>query len=357
MSKVKVALKARSYEVLVSRGILYRLGQMIERYKWGSQIFVVTDPLVNRLYGRLLRSSLPCQMLLVKRGEAAKNLKTLSILYDDLVKGSAHRDALVVALGGGVIGDLAGFLAATYMRGINFVQVPTTLLAQVDAAIGGKTGINHPQGKNLIGAFYQPKLVYIDVETLASLPKRELRTGLVEVVKYGLIDNASFFNFLERNISSLKSVKDLDIWEKIVFESAKIKARIVSKDEREAAYRMVLNLGHTFAHAIEAVTHYVTYNHGEAVAIGLVAASKMSQLLGLMDAAEVNRVSKLLTSLGLPTLVRGLSLAQVAKALQLDKKVRDQRLNFVLPQGLGRVIVRDDVPTEIVQQTLKEIGC
>ena len=243
------------------------------------------------------------------------------------------------------------------MRGINFVQVPTTLLAQVDAAIGGKTGINHPQGKNLIGAFYQPKLVYIDVETLASLPKRELRTGLVEVVKYGLIDNASFFNFLERNISSLKSVKDLDIWEKIVFESAKIKARIVSKDEREAAYRMVLNLGHTFAHAIEAVTHYVTYNHGEAVAIGLVAASKMSQLLGLMDAAEVNRVSKLLTSLGLPTLVRGLSLAQVAKALQLDKKVRDQRLNFVLPQGLGRVIVRDDVPTEIVQQTLKEIGC
>jgi 3-dehydroquinate synthase len=323
--------------------------------KWGRDIFIITDPLVDDLYGDAVRKGFKGKpvTLEVPRGERYKNIKIAEKLYDELVRHGAHRDSFIVALGGGVIGDMAGFMAATYMRGLNYVQVPTTLLAQVDAAIGGKTGVNHPKCKNLIGCFYQPKAVFIDVETLATLPARELRTGLSEVVKYGVIEDADFFKFLEANSHHLNTKAfegedtkraALKLWQTIVTESAKIKARIVEKDERESGLRMILNFGHTIGHAIESLTRYRAYNHGEAVSIGMAAAAMIANRMRVLDADSVRRLKELLEKLGLPTEIDGLPAKKIVDALAIDKKVRAGKVNFVLPEKLGKVIIRDDVP-------------
>jgi len=362
MVKIKVDLKDRGYNISVGSEILQDLGKLIKDEGWGEEIFVITDPLVNDLYGDVLRKGLKDfkhHTLEVPRGERYKNLKVVSNLYDQLVKHSAHRDSLIIALGGGVIGDLAGFVAASYMRGINYIQVPTTLLAQVDASIGGKTGVNHPKGKNLIGAFYQPKLVYIDIKTLSTLAARELRTGLAEVVKYGVIQDASFFKFLEENNHHLntKAFESSDtlraalkVWQTIVAESAKIKAGVVECDEKEAGLRMILNFGHTVGHAIETLTKYKAYNHGEAVSIGMVAAAQIAQ-------KAVDRITNLLESLGLPTGVDNIPVERVIKAMAIDKKVRGGKLRFVLPEKIGKVVIKDDVPLKTIKQVLREIGC
>jgi len=290
----------------------------------------------------------------------------VSKLYDDLVKGSAHRDSLVIALGGGVIGDMAGFVAATYMRGINYIQVPTTLLAQVDAAVGGKTGVNHPKGKNLIGAFYQPRLVCADIQTLSTLPARELRTGLAEVVKYGMIEDADFFKFLEANAHHLNTKAfeapdtlraALKVWQIIVTESAKIKARVVEKDEKENRLRMILNFGHTVGHAIETLTRYKAYNHGEAIAIGMVAAVRIAYHLRMVGEDSVVRLVDLLDRLSLPTEVEQLPSDKIIKALGIDKKVRGGKVQFVLPEKIGKVVIKGDISPRLVKQALKEVGC
>ena len=306
------------------------------------------------------------ETLEVRRGESCKSLKEAARLFDELVRFGAHRDSLIIALGGGVLGDLAGFVAATYMRGINYIQVPTTLLAQVDAAIGGKTAVNHPKCKNLIGCFYQPKLVFIDVKALTSLPARELRTGLAEVVKYGVIEDAEFFKFLEANAHHLNTkafeTEDtlraaLQLWQTIVAESVKIKARVVEKDERESNVRMILNYGHTVGHALESMTRYRAYNHGEAVSIGMVAAAKIAEITGLLEKPAVTRIKDLLDRIGLPIEIEKLSADKIVKALSIDKKVRGGRIQFVLPDKLGHVQIKDDVPEEIVSQVLRELGC
>ncbi|KPJ64445.1 hypothetical protein AMJ44_12825 [candidate division WOR-1 bacterium DG_54_3] len=369
MAKIKVDLKERSYDVLIGTNILADLGGMISGEKWGRDIFIITDPLVNDLYGDALRrglKSLKHRTLEIPRGERYKNLKIASQIYDDLVKFSAHRDSLIIALGGGVIGDLAGFVAATYMRGINYIEVPTTLLAQVDAAIGGKTAVNHPKCKNLIGSFYQPKLVYIDIQTLTTLPARELRTGLAEVVKYGVIEDADFFKFLEANSHHLTTKAfespdtlraSLKVWQTIVAESAKIKARVVEKDEREGGLRMILNFGHTIGHALETLTKYKAYNHGEAVAMGMVAAAKVANRRKMIGQEAVARIINLLEKLGLPTEIERLPSQKILEALAIDKKVRAGKVQFVLPERIGKVVVKDNVPLKIVRQILKEIGC
>lgn len=369
MAKIKVDLKERSYDIMVGADILSDLGEIIKKEDYGKDIFIITDPLVNDLYGDKLRSGLKGlknHTLEVPRGERYKNLKIASKLYDDLVKYSAHRDSLIITLGGGVIGDLAGFVAATYMRGINYIQVPTTLLAQVDASIGGKTGVNHPKGKNLIGSFYQPKLVYIDVQTLTTLPARELRTGLAEVVKYGVIEDADFFKFLEENSRHLNTKAfespdtlraALKVWHIIVAESAKIKAKVVEKDETEAGLRMILNYGHTVGHAIETLTKYKAYNHGEAVAIGMVAAAKIANGMRMFNQESVERITNLLEKLGLPTEVAGLPAKKVIKALKIDKKVRAGKDRFVLPEKIGKVVIRDNVSLKTIKNVLGEIGC
>lgn len=343
------------------------LGGLVGQEKWGRDVFVITDPLVNDLYGEVVRKGFKTKpkTLEIPRGERFKNLRVAEKLYDDLARLGAHRDSLIVALGGGVIGDLAGFVAATYMRGMNYIQVPTTLLAQVDAAIGGKTGVNHPKCKNMIGAFYQPKVVFIDVATIATLPARELRTGLAEVVKYGVIEDADFFKFLEANAHHLntKAFEDddtkraaLKLWQTIVTESAKIKAQVVEKDEREAGLRMILNFGHTIGHAIESLTRYRAYNHGEAVSIGMVAAAKMAGRLRLLETEVVERLKALLDKLGLPTEIEGLPAKSIISALSIDKKVIGGRVNFVLPEKLGKVVIKDDVSLSLVKQVLNEMG-
>jgi len=369
MVKIKVNLKERSYEIVVGNDSLAQLGEIVAKNSWGREVFVVTDPLVNELHGVKLTKALAAfdfQVIEVQRGEKNKNLRVMSKLYDQLVKASAHRDALVIAFGGGVIGDMAGFLAATYMRGINFIQVPTTLLAQVDAAIGGKTGVNHPKGKNLIGSFFQPRLVFADVALLSTLSARELQTGLAEVVKYGVMEDNAFFKFLEENshhlnTNAFKSPDTkraaLKVWETIVAESAKIKARVVEKDEQESQLRMVLNLGHTVGHAIETVTNYKQYNHGEAVAIGLVAAARIAVSLNMLDEVSLCRIENLLDKLNLPRRVENITCRKVLKTLMIDKKVRAGKVHFVLPKGIGSVVIRDDVPGEAIRNALKEIGC
>jgi 3-dehydroquinate synthase len=351
MAKVKVDLKERGYEIVIGSGNLAELGKLIHDSKWGREIFLITDPLVNDLYGDIIRKGTKTRVktIEVQRGERYKNLSEAAKLYDELVKLKAHRDSLIIALGGGVIGDLAGFIAATYMRGINYIQVPTTLLAQVDAAIGGKTGVNHPKGKNLIGCFYQPKGVFIDVATLATLPARELRTGLAEVVKYGVIEDADFFKFLEANAHHLntKAFEDeeskqaaLKLWQTIVLEAVKVKAKIVEKDEKEKSLRMVLNFGHTVGHAIESQTRYRTYNHGEAVAIGMVAAAMIANKMRMLDAEGVQRLKGLLEKLELPTRIEGLPIKKLVAYLGVDKKV----------------VIRNDVPAGVIKQVLAELG-
>ncbi|MCU0641416.1 MAG: 3-dehydroquinate synthase [Candidatus Margulisbacteria bacterium] len=367
MAKVKVDLKERGYDILIGSDNLAELGKLVHDQKWGREIFIITDPLVNDLYGDQVRRGFKEQVRTIElqRGERYKNLGEAGKIYDQLVKMKAHRDALIIALGGGVIGDIAGYIAATYMRGINYLQVPTTLLAQVDAAIGGKTGVNHPRGKNLIGCFYQPRGVYIDVATLATLPARELRTGLAEVVKYGVIEDADFFKFLEANAHQLNTrtfesdetkQAAFKLWQTIVLEAAKIKAKIVEKDEKEKGLRMVLNYGHTVGHALESLTRYRTYNHGEAVAVGMVAAALIASKMRMLDGEGVARLVSLLEKLELPTRIEGLPVAKLVNYLGLDKKVKAGRVNFVLPEKLGRVVIRNDVPAAVIRQVLTELG-
>lgn len=367
MAKIKVDLKENSYDIIIGADQLPELGKLVEAEKWGRDVFIITDPLVNDLFGDAVRKGFKNKpkTIEIQHGERYKNFKTAEKLYDELLRLGAHRDSLVIALGGGVIGDLAGFVAATFMRGLNYLQVPTTLLAQVDAAIGGKTGVNHPKAKNLIGAFYQPKTVFIDVANLANLPARELRTGLAEVVKYGVIEDAEFFKFLEANAHHLNTrafeEEDtkraaLKLWLTIVTESAKIKARVVEKDEKESGLRMILNFGHTIGHAIESLTRYRAFNHGEAVSIGMVAAAMIASKINILAAEDVKRLKDLLDKLSLPTEIKDLPAKKILAALNLDKKVSAGKVNFVLPEKFGRVVIRNDISLIVIRQVLAEMG-
>lgn len=370
MSKVHIDLKERSYDIIIGSGILEELGREMRDLNNFDKVYIITDPLVNDLYGNDVRSSIrsrgfEVETIEVPRGERYKSLKQAERLYNKLVELGAHRDSLIVSLGGGVIGDLAGFVAATYMRGTALVQVPTTLLAQVDSSVGGKTSVNHPKCKNLIGVFYQPKLVFIDVDTLTTLPERELRTGLAEVIKYGVIEDVDFFKFLETNAHHLntKAFEDNDalraalkLWQTIVTESCKIKTNVVVSDEQERRFRMVLNFGHTIGHAIETQTKYKEYNHGEAIAVGMVAEAMIANALRMLDKDQVSRIKELLEKIGLPTATERLSTKKIIKTMAIDKKVRRGRIQFVLPRKIGKVEIKANVPLKTVRKVLKEIG-
>jgi len=371
MSRVKVDLKERSYDILVGIDTLPEIGIHLKKEDNFDKVIIITDPLVNDLYGGGVRSSIrdggyAVETIEVPRGERYKSLKQAEKLYNKLVEIGAHRDSCIVALGGGVIGDLVGFVAATYMRGIALIHVPTTLLAQVDASIGGKTSVNHPKCKNLIGSFYQPKLVFVDVKTLTTLPERELKTGLAEVIKYGVIEDADLFKFLENNVSHLttKAFEEEDtlraalkVWQTIVTESCKIKARVVSQDEREVGMRMILNYGHTIGHAIETLTRYEKFNHGEAVAIGMVCAAQIANRMRMLDMTSVTRIKELLEKVGLPTMVERLSVKRIVKSLAIDKKVRKGKIQFVLPTKIGKVEIKNNVQLKLVRKILRQAGC
>jgi 3-dehydroquinate synthase len=339
LQKIHISLGDRSYDIEIGAGILDTVGPLCRKLGLSGTAAVVSNTTVAPLYFNTVRASLEdagyrAVLIDLPDGEQYKNGATLNQIYDALVDAALDRGSFIVALGGGVIGDMAGFAAASYLRGIPFVQVPTTLLSQVDSSVGGKTGINHPRGKNLIGAFYQPRAVLIDVATLDTLPDREYRAGLGEIVKYGAVLDPDFFSFLEENSQLLLS-RDKEALIRAVARSCSIKGHVVEQDEREGGVRAVLNYGHTLGHAVETLTGYTRYLHGEAVAIGMVQAARISQHHGYCSEADRHRIESLIAALELPAELPPFPAEQYAEALSHDKKVRESGLLFICNLGVG----------------------
>ncbi len=351
-SRVPVNAGACKYDVHIGWDTLDRLGEQLSAHARSCTTAVITNPRVGKVYaGRvatsLSRSGFRPVVITIPDGERYKTLRTASRVYDELVRRRFERGDMLVALGGGVIGDLAGFVAATYLRGVRYVQVPTTVVAQVDSSIGGKTGVDHPKGKNLIGAFHHPVMVYADVATLRTLPRRELLAGLAEVVKYGVIADASFFSYLEEQAEAiLGGVPDVLV--EVVRRSAAVKADVVRQDERETGLRRILNYGHTAGHVVETLTGYSVIRHGEAVAIGMDFAARLAVRLNLCSQDLVRRQQTLLERLGLPTRLPRITPSRALQTMRLDKKVREGRVHFVLPREVGRVSVEPVPEADIV---------
>jgi 3-dehydroquinate synthase len=346
---ITVELGERSYPIIIGSGLLgsFDLGA----YLASNDCLVVSNETVAPLYLDKLTASLPgrqVEVIGLPDGEAFKTIESAMLVIDKLVAAGANRDATVIALGGGVVGDIAGFAAACYMRGVSFIQVPTTLLAQVDSSVGGKTGVNHPQGKNLVGAFHQPRVVLIDTDTLSTLPDRELHAGLAEVIKHGAIADADFFAWLEENMTALLALNP-DAIAHAVQRSCEIKAEVVAEDEREAGRRAILNFGHTFGHAIEHLQGYGEWLHGEAVAAGMVMAARLSSI----DSADVERLEQLVEAAGLPSTPPPTGSQAMLDAMSMDKKVVKKSLRFVLLDRLGHSIVTSDVDMGRLRQVLE----
>lgn len=358
MHTVKVRLGKRSYSILIGRGLLAKLGQECRKLKLGARCAVVTDFRVDRLYAKAAIASLKSAgfdpiLIKVPAGETSKNLKTVAACYDKLAAHKLERSSFIVALGGGVVGDLGGFVAATYLRGIDFVQVPTTLLAQVDSSVGGKVGVNLSAGKNLVGAFHQPRLVLCDLDALVTLPVRELRAGLAEVIKYGIIYDAAMFNRMEREMSQLLK-RDFRSLAFAVARSCEIKAEVVGLDEMESGLRAILNYGHTIGHAIEAISGYGKYLHGEAISIGQVSAAKLSAQLLDFPADEAARIERLFRAAGLPVHfnLAATQRRQFFAAMRLDKKVSGGEIRFVLSKRIGKVCWGQKVSLPLIEKAL-----
>lgn len=344
MTKVFVNLGAASYEIFIGTNILkaMRNAQCVMR---NEKVLVVTQKNIFEL----CKENFPYEVAIIPDGETSKNLRMAEKLYTRAIEAGLDRKSAVIALGGGVVGDLAGFVAATFMRGIDLVQIPTTLLAQVDSSVGGKTAVNHKLGKNLIGAFHQPRAVFIDLNFLKTLPEREIKSGLGEVVKYGVISDEKFFSYLEDNAEKIFE-RDLKILAQVVKRSCEIKAEVVAADEKESGLRRILNFGHTLAHAIEEQTHYKKYRHGEAVAIGMLAAARISLELGKTSAENVARLERLIKNFGMVTTCAGLDAEKLYDVTFRDKKTVGGVVNWVLMKNFGEVEISSDVPAPIVKK-------
>jgi len=354
--KVRVALGQDSYNILIGSGNLNELGSKIKGTAKNG--VVISNPVIWSLYGETIEESLEqagikFNYLNVPEGEEYKSLKSASDLYDRLIELRIQRGDFLIALGGGVIGDLAGFVAATYMRGIPLVQVPTTLLAQVDSSIGGKVAVDHPKGKNMIGCFYQPKLVHIDINTLRTLPEREFRTGMAEVIKYAFLEGKSGLSFLEKNLNNILNL-DTSLLLKVVQKCCEFKARIVEEDEKDMGLRAILNYGHTFGHAIEAATDYKGILHGEAIAIGMVGAAIISQELGWADNNFVERHINLLKNTGLPSKIEGINPDEVLNRIILDKKGHGGEIRFILLKAPGEPVIKE-ISGSLIEKALKRL--
>jgi len=355
-----VETATQRYPIFVGYGLLDKLGEELKKVSSSRVAIVVSDENVSRLYGdrveKVLRNAgFAVNSFIVPPGEKTKSINTAIDIYNFLIKKRVERDDILIALGGGMIGDLAGFVAATYLRGIPWIQVPTSLIGMVDASIGGKVAVNHPEGKNLIGAFYQPNFVLADTRALATLPERELTSGWAEVVKYGLILDKDFFEFLESNVDRLIKLEQ-DAVNEAIIHSASLKAQVVSQDEKERGQRIILNYGHTIAHGLEAATRYIGFLHGEAVAIGMMGAAKLSQRLGILPASVVKRQQSLLRKFGLPTAFSGINLAEITKAMEVDKKTRAKGIRWVLLEDIGKTAIRASVPQQDVLAVLEELS-
>lgn len=343
MESIRVGLDERSYDIQIGCDILAQLGTQCRSLKLKGSAAIVTNSTVASLYGARAKESLvsagfAVTVIQLPDGEEFKNSATLDSIYDGLISAGLDRGAFIVALGGGVVGDMAGFAAATFLRGVPFVQVPTTLLAQVDSSVGGKTGINHRLGKNLIGAFYQPRHVLIDLLTLDTLPEREYRCGLAEAMKYGVALERELFDYMAGNVARLNA-RDKEAVQHIVAASCRIKSSVVERDEREGGLRAVLNYGHTIGHAVETLAGYGTFKHGEAVAIGMAQIARISCLKGLCSRAELDAITSLITEFGLPTAMPDFPLSAYREIIEHDKKKRDDGVNFIFNRGIGDFVM------------------
>ncbi|MDD4984433.1 MAG: 3-dehydroquinate synthase [Dehalococcoidales bacterium] len=356
MKKLRLRLGSNSYDIAIGSGILKQSGhQLKERGFAGGRLVVISNSVVHDLYGDVVGHSLTASgftvnNLTIPDGEEQKSLETAGRLYRELAECYAERTTPILALGGGVIGDLAGFVAATYLRGVPLIQLPTTLLAQVDSSIGGKVALDHDRLKNKIGAFYQPRLVISDIDTIRTLDDKQFTNGLAEVIKYGVIRDEGFFTYLENNLDKIKTL-DAETLEEIVFRSAKIKAEVVEKDEKDLGLRAILNFGHTVGHAIESVSDFKV-SHGEAVAIGMLAAARISQRMSVLAQNELARLESLVRRAGLPTRLPDPEMGKLVAAMKQDKKVLKGRLRFVLPESLGKVFITEEVDLSLVEQAL-----
>lgn len=353
MKTIKVNLKERSYDVLIGSKISGSLGKYIKKIGLGNDAYCVTNSLIKRKYGQVLKNSLSAEgfdlrFKLIADTEKSKSLNTAEKVINDLALYDKKKSPFIIAFGGGVVGDLAGFVASIYKRGIPYIQIPTTLLAQVDSSIGGKTAVDLTAGKNLAGSFYQPRLVISDVILLKSLDARQLRSGLAEVIKYAAIKDPAMFNYLEKNYKKILS-RDPSTLEFIVGRCSRIKAGIVAEDEREQkGIRTILNFGHTIGHAIEAASGYRGYNHGEAVALGMAAALDISKETGLLKANTALRIENLIKKSGLPVKIKNLSLARIMRAQYKDKKFKGAKNRFVLLKDIGKVQIKEDLPEGLI---------
>jgi 3-dehydroquinate synthase len=358
MQTLNVSLGNRSYPIHIGTGLLSQV-ELILPYLVRPQVAIVTNTTVAPLYLNALAQPLRdagvgVLEIILPDGEAYKNNDTLNLIYDALLKNRCERTTTLIALGGGVIGDLTGYAAATYLRGVPFIQIPTTLLSQVDSSVGGKTGINHPLGKNMIGAFYQPRLVLADIDTLQTLPKRELSAGVAEVIKYGLIRDEEFFDWLEINIEKLMAL-DEEITSFSVYRSCENKAEVVANDEHETGERALLNLGHTFGHAIENAMGYGVWLHGEAVAAGIMLAADLSRRMNWLNGTDLTRMQGLMIAANLPLSAPNLGVQKYLDLMANDKKVADGKIRLVLQKGIGRSVITSDYDAKALQKTLESI--
>ncbi|MCS7202944.1 MAG: 3-dehydroquinate synthase [Thermodesulfovibrio sp.] len=360
MEKVRVELNERSYEILIGKEILSTVGERLLRFSIGRKVGVISNPKISELYGQKVLDSLKKEgfdpyLIVIPDGEAYKDFFWAYHILTRLLELNFDRKASLVALGGGVIGDITGFVASIYMRGIPYIQIPTTLLAQVDSSVGGKTAVNHPLGKNMIGTFWQPSLVWIDVETLDSLEEREFISGVAEVIKYGVIWDKEFFEFLNLNRERLLK-KDKEILINIIKRSCEIKAEIVSKDERESFLRSILNYGHTVGHAIETLTGYSTYLHGEAISIGMVSEAKLSHFLGFLTKESFKRIKDSIKSFGLPVDIPAIIEPEaLLRTIMIDKKNIEGRIRVVIPEEIGKMKINFEVKEADLKKAFFEI--
>lgn len=355
MKKVKVNLVGGDYDVRVGAGLLPRIGLWLKEKGFSGKAVIITDAVVKELhadslYTGLTNAGFEVTLLDVPAGEDQKTLVVAGKLYNRLMAAYAERTTPVLALGGGVIGDLAGFVAATYMRGMPLIHVPTTLLAQVDSSIGGKTAVDHGRLKNTVGVFYQPRMVAADIETLRTLPPVEITSGLAEVIKHAAIRDSHFFRFLDDSMEKIR-LMDFGVLETVVLENARIKAEVVEKDEKETGLRAILNYGHTIGHAVETVSGF-ELKHGQAVAIGMIAAAKIANRMNILDIDDLNELEDLLKEAGLPVMMPDLDIRRVIEAMKHDKKVRQDRLRFVLLKSIGHAFVTDEVSPDLVEEVL-----
>lgn len=362
MRKIRVALKERSYQIIIGRNLIGRLGLIIKPLDLGKTAVIVTNSVIRSLYGKKLQMALNkarinCRFVTIPPGEKAKSIKWYISVIEKVARLDKRQDAFLAALGGGVVGDLTGFAAATYKRGIPYIQIPTTLLAQVDSAIGGKTAIDMPIAKNIVGAFYQPRCVIADVSVLRSLPSSEIRAGLAEVIKYGVIKDEALFRFVEGNLAKILR-QDASSLEYVISRCAGIKANIVAADEFDKKeIRLILNFGHTLGHAIESASGYKGYVHGEAVAIGMLLAASIASRMGIFNSADLTRLEQIVKNAGLPLRVRKtVRLENIIKAYRHDKKIMRGINRFILPVSIGQVKVARGLPEGLIRASLLAKG-